>query len=166
MILQIFAEKQYVNRSNDKMILQIFAEKQDVNRSNDEMILQIFAENNSQSNYKYGEITNKIIQSFYQIYNELGYGFENGIYVNALEIAFENLNLNSTKNQKIEINYNNQKVGIYKAKLIVENRILVQIFNNEIFSENQEQKVYNELKLCEYEVALILNFGMKRKEKG
>tara|TARA_R110002126_G_C10270727_1_gene484040 strand:- start:134 stop:517 length:384 start_codon:yes stop_codon:yes gene_type:complete len=116
---------------------------------------------NSESNYKYGEISNKIIQSFYQVYNEIGYGFENEIYINALDLAFKNLNLNSEKSREIEILFNNQKVGIYKANLIVEGKILVQIFNAEKFSSNLEQKVYNELKLSKYKVALILNFGIK-----
>ena len=116
---------------------------------------------NSELNYKYGEITNKIIQAFYQVYNEIGYGFENEIYINALDLVFKNLNLKSKKNREIEILFSNQKAGIFKANLIVEERILIQVFNVENFFSNLEQKVYNELKLSKYEVALILNFGIK-----
>jgi GxxExxY protein len=126
-------------------------------------------ETNSESNYKYGEISNKIIQAFYQVYNEIGYGFENEIYINALDLTFKNLNLNAEKNREIEILFNNQKIGIYKANLIVEEKILIQVFNAKNFFSNLEQKVHNELKLSEYEVALILNFGVKpefkRKQK-
>lgn len=118
-------------------------------------------ETNSESKYKYGEISNKIIQAFYQVYNEIGYGFENEIYINALYLAFKNLNLNSEKNREIEILFTNQKIGIYIANLIVEEKILVQVFNAENFFSNLEQKVYNELKLSKYKVALILNFGIK-----
>ena len=116
---------------------------------------------NNDENFKYGEITNKIIQAFYQVYNEIGYGFENEVYINALNLVFKNLNLNSEKNGKIDILLNNQKIGVYKANLIVEQKILVQVFNAENFFSNLEQKVYNELKLSEYKVALILNFGIK-----
>jgi GxxExxY protein len=101
----------------------------------------------TESNYEFGEITNKIIQAFYQVYNEIGYGFENAIYINALDLAFKNLNLNSEKNRELEIYFLNQKIGIYKANLIVEDKILVQVFNVENFFCNLEQKVYNELKL-------------------
>lgn len=118
-------------------------------------------ETNSESKYKYGEISNKIIQAYYQVYNEIGYGFENEIYINALYFAFKNLNLNSEKNREIEIFFTNQKIGIYSANLIVEEKILVQVFNAENFFSNLEQKVYNELKLSRYKVALILNFGIK-----
>ena len=118
-------------------------------------------ETNSESNYQFGEISNKIIQAFYQVYNEIGYGFENEVYINALNLVFKNLNLNSEKNGKIDILLNNQKIGVYKANLIVEQKILVQVFNAENFFSNLEQKVYNELKLSEYKVALILNFGIK-----
>jgi len=125
-------------------------------------------ENNSESNYKYGEISNKIIQAFYHVYNEIGYGFENSIYINALDLAFNNLSLKSDKSQEIEILFNNEKVGIYCADLIVENKILIQVFNHEKLINNQDQKVYNQLKLSKYKVALILNFGIipefKRKQ--
>ena len=126
-------------------------------------------EKNSESNYQFGEITNKIIQAFYQVYNEIGFGFEKDVYINSLHLAFKNLNLNSEKNREIKILFNNEKVGIYKANLIVEEKILVQVFNTEIFFSNLKQKVYNELKLSKYKVALILNFGIKpefkRKQK-
>ena len=126
-------------------------------------------ETNSESNYQFGEISNKIIQAFYQVYNEIGFGFENEIYIKSLDLAFKNLNLNTEKNKEIEIIFNNQKVGIYKANLIVEDKIFVQVFNTEKFFSNLEQKVYNQLKFSEYNVALILNFGMtpefKRKQK-
>ena len=124
---------------------------------------------NNDENFKYGEITNKIIQAFYQVYNEIGYGFEKGIYINALNLVFNNLNLKAEKNREIEIVFNNQKIGVYKADLVVQEKILVQVFNNEIFNKNIEQKVYNQLKLSKINVALILNFGInpdfKRKQR-
>ena len=93
-------------------------------------------EKNSESNYQFGEITNKIIQAFYQVYNEIGFGFEKDVYINSLHLAFKNLNLNSEKNREIDILFNNQKIGIYKANLIVEEKILVQVFNVENFFSN------------------------------
>lgn len=126
-------------------------------------------ETNSESNYQFGEITNKIIQVFYQVYNEIGFGFENQVYINALYLVFKNLNLNSEKNREIEILFDNQKVGIFNANLIVEEKILVQVFNGENFLSHLEQKVYNQLKLSKYKIALIVNFGIKpdfkRKQK-
>ena len=77
---------------------------------------------NNDENFKYGEITNKIIQAFYQVYNEIGYGFEKGIYINALNLVFNNLNLKAEKNREIEIVFNNQKIGVYKADLVVQEK--------------------------------------------
>ncbi|WP_298767666.1 GxxExxY protein [uncultured Polaribacter sp.] len=126
-------------------------------------------ETNSKENYLFGEITNKVIQAFYQVYNEIGFGFENEIYINALELSLKNLNLNSEKNREIKIVFMKEKIGIYKANLIVEEKVLIQVCNYENFSSILEQKVYNQLNLSEYKVALILNFGIKpdfkRKQK-
>lgn len=42
--------------------------------------------NADQDNFKHKELTDKIIKAFYTVYNKLGYGFLEKVYVNALII--------------------------------------------------------------------------------
>ena len=124
--------------------------------------------NNESTKYKFGEITNKIIQGFYQVYNQIGIGFEKEIYVNSLFLALTNLELKSNKNKRLEIAFNGEKVGQINVDLVIENKVLVQVFNERILDSFSEQKTYNQLKASKLKVALILNFGVnpefKRKE--
>ncbi len=47
--------------------------------------------------FKYQEITEKIIKAFYNVYNSLGYGFLERVYENAMIIELKSLNLNREK---------------------------------------------------------------------
>ena len=124
--------------------------------------------NDEPSKYQHAEITNKIIQSFYQVYNQIGIGFEKEVYVNSLFLAAKNLELVVNKNQILGIEFSGEKVGQMSADLIIENKVLVQVFNDKKIDSFSEQKTYNQLKNSKLKVGLILNFGVnpefKRKE--
>ena len=104
--------------------------------------------NNESTKYKFAEITNKIIQGFYQVYNQIGIGFEKEIYVNSLFLALTNLELKSNKNKRLEIAFNGEKVGQINVDLVIENKVLVQVFNERILDSFSEQKTYNQLNHC------------------
>mgnify|MGYP001440948394 CR=1 FL=1 len=66
------------------------------------------------------EITDKIIKSFYTVYNKLGYGFLEKVYENALLFELRQDGLNSARQVPIEVYYKEQCVGNYFADLLVE----------------------------------------------
>tara|TARA_R110001592_G_C12948484_1_gene731117 strand:+ start:216 stop:689 length:474 start_codon:yes stop_codon:yes gene_type:complete len=133
--------------------------KHDENRFIDEKIFTDFMEN-SNVNYKYGEISNKIIQAFYKVYNEFGYGFKREIYIKCLKLACIELGLKAEINEKIELFFNNENVGNYSADLIIEEKIIIYVSNQQKLESELEQKMYWKFKKSKYQVALILNFGI------
>ena len=114
------------------------------------------------------EITDCILKSFYKVYNELGFGFLEKVYENALMIELRNNNLQCSPQAPIKVYYQQSQVGIYFADISVENKIILELKAGEggIILEHELQLV-NYLKATEYEVGLILFFGekptMKRK---
>ena len=114
------------------------------------------------------EITDCILKSFYKVYNELGFGFLEKVYENALMIELRNNNLQCSPQAPIKVYYQQSQVGIYFADILVENKIILELKAGEggIILEHELQLV-NYLKATEYEVGLILFFGeiptMKRK---
>lgn len=54
---------------------------------------------------KYQEITEKIIQAFYKVYNTLGYGFLEKVYLNALYIELIDMGLVLDKNKRVLVYY-------------------------------------------------------------
>ena len=113
-------------------------------------------------------ITDCILKSFYKVYNELGFGFLEKIYENALMIELRNNSLQCSQQAPIKVYYQQSQVGIYFADILVENKIILELKAGEgaIILEHELQLV-NYLKATEYEVGLILFFGekptMKRK---
>jgi GxxExxY protein len=105
------------------------------------------------------ELSNKIIKAFYNVYNNLGYGFLEKVYENALLIELKQLGLECEKQKPIKVNYNNIIVGEYFADIIVENRIILELKAVENICEEHEFQLINYLKATTIEIGLLLNFG-------
>ncbi len=105
------------------------------------------------------ELSEQIIRSFYKVYNVLGYGFLEKVYENALYIELRNAGFNSITQSPIEVYYSGEKVGIYVADVIVENKIIIEIKAAEGLREEHEFQLINYLKATSIEVGLLLNFG-------
>jgi len=68
-----------------------------------------------------------IIKAFYNVYNELGHGFLESVYENALLIALRNEGLSVQKQKSIPVKYHDIVVGEFKADLIVENKVILEL---------------------------------------
>jgi GxxExxY protein len=108
----------------------------------------------------HSEITGKIIECFYKVYNRLGYGFLEKVYENALMIEFKEAGLMCLQQQNIKVFYEEQEVGNYFTDILVENKVITEVKagKGEILKEFETQ-VFNYLKATNYEVGLILYFG-------
>ena len=113
------------------------------------------------NNYKHSDLTKKIIQAYYEVYNQLGYGFLEKVYENALFIELSESGLAVEKQKSIKVNYNGKQVGDYYADLIVNNLIIAELKTAENLCEEHEFQHINYLKATEIEVGLLLNFGKK-----
>ncbi len=70
-------------------------------------------------------ITEKIIECCYHVHNELGPGFKEVLYYNALKFALEQKRLKHEK--QFSVCYQNKKVGKLVVDLIVDNKVIVEI---------------------------------------
>ena len=108
------------------------------------------------------EITEKIIKSFYTVYNKLGYGFLEKVYENALFFELLQEGLNCAKQVPIEVYYEGHSVGNYFADILVENKIILELKAGEgTLIEEHELQLINYLKATDKEVGLLLFFGKK-----
>ena len=76
---------------------------------------------------KYEEISDKIINSFYNVYNTLGYGFLERVYENAMMIDLRKAGLNCENQVPIKVFYQNEIIGEYFADILVENKIIIEL---------------------------------------
>jgi GxxExxY protein len=107
------------------------------------------------------EKTDKIIGAFYKVYNNLGYGFLERVYQNALLIELRKLGLLCETEKPIKVYYDGELVGDYRADIVVDNCIIIENKAAESLAEEHEFQLINYLKATEIEVGLLLNFGKK-----
>ena len=111
--------------------------------------------------YKHTEITDKIINAFYAVYNKLGYGFLEKVYRNAMAIEVSKLGLPVVPEAPIRVYYAGQIVGDYFADLLVADAVIVELKARRQLTQEHEAQLLNYLKATPYEVGLLLNFGPK-----
>jgi GxxExxY protein len=107
------------------------------------------------------ELTEVIIKTFYEVYNELGYGFLERVYQNSLYLELKNKGLNVEAQKKIKVYYKGIEVGEYYADLIVEDLIILELKAADCIVAAFENQILNYLKGTNCEVGLLLNFGTK-----
>jgi len=117
---------------------------------------------NNQVELKHKEITNKILHSFYKIvYPELGYGFLEKVYENAMAIALLGMGLKVQQQEKISVYFQKNLVGEYFADLLVDGLVIVELKAVSHLLNEHEAQLLNYLRATPYEVGLLLNFGPK-----
>jgi GxxExxY protein len=114
-----------------------------------------------EDNYKHREITSLIIKSYYEVFNTLGYGFLERVYENALLIELRKNNLSCSNQCGLEVYYDEKKVGLYFADIIVNECVIIEIKAAEALCEAHETQLTNYLKATNIEVGILLNFGKK-----
>lgn len=107
------------------------------------------------------ELTGKIIKVFYSVYNELGFGFLEKVYQNAMMIALKNSGLQAEAQKKIEVRFQCEIVGEYYADIVVNELVILELKATEYLIEEHELQLINYLKATNMEVGLLLNFGAK-----
>jgi GxxExxY protein len=112
-------------------------------------------------NYKHSDITRLIIKTFFNVYNQLGYGFLEKVYENALLIELRKFGLECVAQYPIEVFYDCSKVGFYIADIVVNNCVIIEIKAAEAICEEHEAQLVNYLRATDIEVGLLLNFGKK-----
>ncbi len=107
------------------------------------------------------ELTDKIIKTFYEVYNELGYGFLEKVYQNALFLELKNKGYKVEAQKKISVYYKGVEVGEYYADLIVEDLVILELKAADCIVKDFENQILNYLRGTDCEVGLLLNFGKK-----
>jgi len=106
----------------------------------------------------HAESTDKIINSFFKVYNTLGYGFLEKVYENALVIELKRAEFNVLQQQNIKVFYENHVVGDYFTDIIAD-QVILEIKASECLRDENEAQLINYLKATDKEVGLLLNFG-------
>jgi GxxExxY protein len=104
-------------------------------------------------------LTEKIIGVFYEVYNELGFGFLESVYREAMLIALRQVGLRVGAEVPVPVSFRGSLVGVFRADLVVEERVIVELKTSEGISKAHEAQVLHYLRASAMEVGLVMNFG-------
>lgn len=111
------------------------------------------------SSYKHSELTDLVIGVFYDVYNELGFGFLESVYRNSLRLALIQKGLTVDKEVSVSVFFRGHSVGDFHADLVVNGVLLLELKTAERIIPAHESQLLNYLRSTELEIGLILNFG-------
>ena|SRR5215469_6396353 len=112
-----------------------------------------------QSKLLYAELTEKIIGVYYDVYNELGHGFLESVYSNAMGRALAQAGLAVQREVSVPVYFRGWDVGHFKADLVVNGCILIELKAVQALDRSHEAQIINYLRATELEVGLLFNFG-------
>ncbi len=109
------------------------------------------------------DLTDKILKSFYLVYNELQYGFKETIYEKAMLFELKELGLACERQRSIAVHYKGMTVGQYTMDLVVEDKVVLEMKTQPNLTEAHEAQLLHYLRATNIEVGMVLNFGTEPK---
>lgn len=111
--------------------------------------------------FLHGELTGQIINAFYAVHGELGFGFLETVYQRALAVELYHRRFPVAREVPVSVLYKGVAVGSYRADLIVSDTVVIEVKSGEHPSEADRFQLLNYLRCSGKEVGLLLHFGPK-----
>lgn len=105
------------------------------------------------------ELTERIIGCAYRVHNELGGGFFEKVYENAMAIELEGQGIAFRKQVPLAVLYRGQVVGQFFADMVIAERVICEYKAEERLSRAHECQLVNYLMATGIEIGLLINFG-------
>ena len=113
---------------------------------------------------KYAELTERILAAAFEVTNELGVGFVESVYENALLIALRQGGLAAMQQTPLSVNFRGCLVGQFFIDVLVEETVLMELKAAKTLIPEHEMQTLNYLRASGLPVALLLNFGAPKLE--
>lgn len=123
-----------------------------------------FAPQNPKIPFPHANLTHKIISVCYDVANELGSGFVESVYQNALPIAFRQEGMSALSQVRMSVVFRGENVGDFIADFVIESKVILEIKAVSGLLPEHSAQVINYLKASDIDVGLLVNFGRPRIE--
>lgn len=110
------------------------------------------------------DITAKILEAWFEVANELGPGFIESVYENALLLALRQKGMTARSQVPISVSFRGETVGEFVGDIVVAGKILLELKAAKALTPEHQAQVINYLKATGLEVGLLVNFGRPKLE--
>ena len=119
-------------------------------------------QNHTKESIIFKEECYRIIECAFTVWKELGYGFLEKVYRNALIIELIHKGFQAEKEYPIEVYYKGKKVGKYFADILIDRKIILELKAEERLNLSHQAQLINYLKATNIKVGLLINFGKEK----
>ncbi|MBP1626753.1 MAG: hypothetical protein H6Q00_1228 [Holophagaceae bacterium] len=109
-------------------------------------------------------LTNPILEAAFEVYQELGPGFMEPVYENALFIALKDKGLMVERQVPVLVRFRGQLVGTHHIDLLVSQEVAVEVKADPELTQEQATRMLNHLKASGRPVGIYVNFGTPKLE--
>ena len=108
------------------------------------------------------DLSYRIMQAVFKVHNQLGPGFLEKIYENALAYEFEIMEIPYTQQPLVDVVYKGQQIGTHRLDLIIDNKIILELKASSELADIHKQQLHSYLKATNLQLGILINFGTPR----
>jgi GxxExxY protein len=105
------------------------------------------------------QLTESVIGAFYEVYNTLGFGFLEQVYMMALERELRSRGHAVAREVYVVVSYKGEELCRQRIDMIVDDRLIIETKSTELLHKAAIRQVYNYLRATRLQVGLLLHFG-------
>lgn len=112
----------------------------------------------------YPELSYRVMEAVFAVHKELGPGFVESVYENALMEEFRSKGLKFENQKNVTVKYKGKKIGGHKLDLLIEDKIALELKAVEFFCAHHKAQLLSYLKATGYKLGILVNFSKARIE--
>ena len=112
----------------------------------------------------YEDLSSKLLAACFEVSKELGAGFVESVYENALLIALRQKGIAAEAQVPLKVTFRGEIVGDFYADILVEDKIIIELKAAKALAPEHQAQLINYLKATGIEVGLLVNFGKPKLE--
>ena len=112
----------------------------------------------------YKDLSYKIIELAFEVHNELGCGYLEKVYENALMMLLEREKIPARQQAPTDVYFQGKVIGQYFADILVDNKLILELKTVDNINNIHKAQVLNYLRATGIKLGLIMNFGKTRFE--
>ncbi|EKD58655.1 MAG: hypothetical protein ACD_56C00077G0006 [uncultured bacterium] len=105
----------------------------------------------------YKELSYEVVGCIFEVFKELGYGFKERYYEEAIAREFSKRGINHKRQIQYKLKYKDEFIGLHQFDFLVEDKIIVELKRGDYYSKNNMTQVIQYLKTSNLKLAIIAN---------
>ena len=113
----------------------------------------------------YEELSNKILEAYFNVFKHLTTGLLESVYENALCIEFDEMGILYERQKHLSVFYKGNIIGEFIPDIVVDNKVILELKSIPSLTPANSAQLINYLTITHYKVGYLLNFGEARDYK-